>query len=883
MLEKTFEPQSIENKIYKAWEDSGTFSCTPSSPKKPYTIMMPPPNVTGNLHVGHALTYTLQDILVRYKRMQGFDVLWQPGTDHAGIATQFVVERQLAEEGVKRQDIGRDAFVEKVWQWKNESGNAIVSQQRRLGISPDWMRQRFTLDEGLSNAVLKVFVNLYKEGLIYKDKRLVNWDPKMQTAVSDLEVISQETKGHLWYIRYAFVDDSENCIVVATTRPETLLGDVAVAVHPEDERFKHLIGKHVHLPLTEKTIPIIGDEYCDPEKGSGAVKITPAHDFNDFEVGRRHDLPLINILDKSACLNEAVPIAYQGLSVEKARSQIISDLEAGGLIEKIEPNTHAVPYGEKSGVQIQPWLTDQWFVDAKTLAEPALKAVEDGRTKFLPDHCTAVYFEWLRNIQPWCISRQIWWGHQVPAWYGPDGHVFVEESEEQAHLAAVSYYGEAVELTRDTDVLDTWFSSALWPFSTLGWPDQTLELKRYYPTDVLDTGFDIIFFWVARMMMMGLHLMKDVPFRTVYIHGMVRDEKGAKMSKTKGNVIDPLTYMDKFGTDALRFSLSALAVPGRDLKLGESRIESSRNFMTKIWNAARFLQMNNCEYHPHFDPKTCQHTLNRWIVGHIHLLSTQVTKALESYRFDEAASHIYQFVWGTYCDYYLEFLKPVFNDENLAKEARLAATWAFTEVLKIAHPLIPFITEVLWHEFTGASSGLLMNQPWPTFQADMVDPNAHQEMDWIVDTIVGIRSRRAEFNVPPGSHVPMQVYEATPEIQERVSRHDAILKRLGRIDTIEVHPQKPPTIKEAALFIVNNTPIVLPLGNIIDVKAEVQRLQQELGKIGQEIESCQKRLSNSDFMEKAKPEIIEEMQERLESFGVRKTKIQEALQLLQGT
>lgn len=880
MLEKTFDPQSLESEIYTAWELSGAFSCDPSSAKKPYTIMMPPPNVTGSLHVGHALTYTIQDVLIRFKRMQGFDVLWQPGTDHAGIATQFVVERQLAEKGISRQDLGREAFIKKIWEWKKESGDTIVRQQRRLGISPDWARQKFTLDEDLSQTVMKVFVNLYKEGLIYKDKRLVNWDPKLQTAVSDLEVISEETKGHLWYIQYPLVNQVENFITVATTRPETMLGDVAVAVHPDDERYKHLIGQHVHLPLTNRTIPIIGDEYCNPEKGSGAVKITPGHDFNDFDVGRRHNLPLLNILDKSACMNDSVPEDYQGLTIEKARSQVLADLEVAGLLEKVEPIVNTVPYGEKSGVQIQPLLTDQWFVDAKTLAIPAIKAVEDGRTRFLPEHSNATYFEWLRNIQPWCISRQIWWGHQVPVWYGPDGHTFVEETEEGAHLAAVAYYGEATDLTRDIDVLDTWFSSALWPFSTLGWPQETIELKRYYPTDVLDTGFDIIFFWVARMMMMGLHLTKEVPFKTVYIHGMVRDEKGSKMSKTKGNVIDPLIYMDKFGTDALRFTLASLAVPGRDLKLGESRIENSRNFMTKIWNAARFLQMNECTYTDNFDPKACKHTVNQWIVGQISLLTVQVVDSLDSYRLDEAANYIYQFLWGTYCDYYLEFLKPIFKDENLATEARQTAAWAFVQVLKIAHPFIPFITEVLWKEFAGIKQGLLINQSWPKLQTEGIDLTARQEMDWIVQVISGIRSRRTEFNVPPGSLLPMHVYEVTPEIQARLTRHEAILMRLGRIDAIQTFSEKPSMMKEAALFIVEQTPIILPLGGSIDIPAEIKRLEQELAKLTQEMNNCNARLSNADFMARAKSEIIEEMKDRLEGFGARKAKIEEALSRL---
>lgn len=882
MLEKSYDPNLIEGEIYKQWEASGAFACDSSSPKKPYTIMMPPPNVTGSLHVGHALTYTIQDILIRFKRMQGFDVLWQPGTDHAGIATQFVVERQLAEKGISRQDLGRDAFIDKVWEWKNESGEMIINQQRRLGISPDWSRQRFTMDECLSKAVLKVFVSLYKEGLIYKDKRLVNWDPKLQTAVSDLEVISQESKGHLWYIQYPLTTDGGEYLTVATTRPETMLGDVAVAVHPEDERYKHLIGKEVTLPLINRKIPIIGDEYCDPTKGSGAVKITPAHDFNDFEVGRRHNLPMISILDKSACLNENTPTEYQGLTVEKARSQILADLEAKGLLEKTETIVNTVPHGEKSNVQIQPLLTDQWFVDAKTLAQPAIKAVEEGRTRFIPDHAAATYFEWMRNIQPWCISRQIWWGHQVPVWYGPDGHAFVEETEEEAHIAAVDYYGEAAELTRDTDVLDTWFSSALWPFSTLGWPELTPELKRYYPTDVLDTGIDIIFFWVARMMMMGLHFAKDVPFRDVYIHGIVRDEKGSKMSKTKGNVINPLEYMDQYGTDALRFSLASMAIPGRDLKLGESRVESGRNFMTKIWNAARFLQMNECTFDENFDPSQCTHTINRWIVGELAILSKNITESLESYRFDEASQHMYQFVWGTFCDYYLEFLKPIFKDEALAHEARKTAAWALVHILKLAHPFIPFITETLWQEFTEAKKGLLMAQPWPNFDETSINAADAKEMNWIVQVIDGIRSRRAEFNIPTNSTLPLHVYEATPEIEQRITRHEAVLMRLGRVESIQAFPSKPQNVKEAVQFIIENTAIVLPIGGSIDIDTEIKRLQGELAKLASEITSCQNRLNNTEFMQKAKPEIIEEMQERLESFRSRKEKIEEALQRLQG-
>ncbi|MEP2182498.1 valine--tRNA ligase, partial [Roseibium sp.] len=609
MLGKTFDAAAVERTHYENWEKAGAFAADPSSNKVPYTIMMPPPNVTGSLHMGHALTFTIQDVLVRYKRKKGQDTLWQPGTDHAGIATQSVVERQLAAKQIDRRDIGRDAFVEKIWEWKAESGGTITNQLRALGASPDWPRERFTMDDGCSEAVAKVFVELHKKGLIYKDKRLVNWDPKLHTAISDLEVQQVESKGHLWYFRYPLEDDPSRHIVVATTRPETMLGDSGIAVHPDDERYKDLVGKFAILPLVGRRIPIVADEYSDPEKGSGAVKMTPAHDFNDFEVGRRHNLGQINIFDSHARINENAPEAYQGLDRFDARKKIIADMEEAGLLEQIEDIQHTVPHGDRSGVEIEPWLTDQWYCDAETLAKPAIEAVETGKTQFVPKSWENTYFDWMRNIQPWCISRQLWWGHQIPAWYGPDGTIFVEESEEAAQAAADAHYGAASEIARDEDVLDTWFSSALWPFSTLGWPEQTPELNRYYPGDVLVTGFDIIFFWVARMMMMGIHFMGEVPFSTVYIHALVRDQHGAKMSKSKGNVMDPLDLIEKFGTDALRFTLAAMAAQGRDIKLAESRIEGYRNFTTKLWNAARYAEMNECQWDASFDPKAATQTV----------------------------------------------------------------------------------------------------------------------------------------------------------------------------------------------------------------------------------------------------------------------------------
>src|SRR6266436_5802511 len=600
MLDKTYRPADVETRLYEAWERAGAFAADPSSGKLPYTIMMPPPNVTGSLHMGHALTFTLQDILIRFERMRGRDALWQPGTDHAGIATEIVVGNQLAERQINKHDLGREKFIERVWEWKAESGGTIVNQLRRLGCSADWRRERFTMDEGLSAAVRRVFVTLYREGLIYRDKRLVNWDPEMHTVISDLEVDSRETKGSLWHIRYPVEGMPGRYVVVATTRPETMLGDTGVAVHPEDARYADLVGKSVRLPLADRLIPIIADEHADPETGTGAVKITPAHDFADFEVGRRHGLALLNIFDQDARLNDAVPVPYRGLDRFAAREKVVADLAVAGLLDKVEDHTLMIPHHDRSGEVIEPWLTDQWYCDACVLAGPALAAVEDGRTRFVPSQWENTFFDWMRKIQPWCISRQPWWGHQIPAWYGPDGTLFVAETVEEAQCEASAKYGEAVSLRRDEDVLDTWFSSALWPFSTLGWPEETPELARYYPTDTLVTSFDIIFFWVARMMMMGLHFMEEVPFRTVYIHALVRDERGAKMSKSKGNVIDPLAVIDQYGADALRFTLAAMAAQGRDIKLSTQRVEGYRNFATKLWNAARFAEMNGCELVPGF-------------------------------------------------------------------------------------------------------------------------------------------------------------------------------------------------------------------------------------------------------------------------------------------
>ncbi|WP_200860219.1 valine--tRNA ligase [Paramagnetospirillum caucaseum] len=886
MLDKTYRPAEVEPKHYERWEGQGAFAAHTDSNAAPYTIMMPPPNVTGSLHMGHALTFTLQDVLIRYRRMTGKDALWQPGTDHAGIATQMVVERQLEAEKVTRHDLGRDAFIKRVWEWKAESGGTITRQLRRLGASPDWAKERFTMDEGLSAAVRRVFVTLHRQGLIYRAKRLVNWDPKLYTAISDLEVEQREVKGHMWHFKYPVEGLEDTYITVATTRPETMLGDAAVAVHPEDERYTALVGKMVRLPICNRLIPIVADEYSDPTKGTGAVKITPAHDFNDFQVGVRHDLPQINIFDRDARTNGEVPEGYGGLDRYDARKKVVAEFEELGLLDKIESHTHMVPYGDRSGVVIEPWLTDQWFVDAATLAKPAIEAVESGRTRFVPKHWENTYFEWMRNIQPWCISRQIWWGHQVPAWYGPDGTFFVEETEAEAQAAATRHYGKDVVLTRDSDVLDTWFSSALWPFSTLGWPEKTPELARYYPGDVLVTGFDIIFFWVARMMMMGIHFMGDVPFRDIYIHALVRDEKGQKMSKSKGNIIDPLDLIEKYGCDALRFTLAALAAQGRDVKLAESRVEGYRNFATKLWNAARFCQMNECRPVAGFDPKAVKETVNRWIVAKTAELAAKVGTAIEGYRYDAAAGGAYQFVWGTFCDWYLEFAKPIFNgsDEAAKAEARATAAWVLDQILHVLHPLMPFITEELWGQIA-ERDGDLMLRSWPALDG-LHAPEAEEEMDWVVRMISTVRGVRSEMNVPPSAQVDLLVSGLAEAKRGWARTHADLITRLGRLTAFEAQatPERVAQASShgAAQMVVDEATLVMPLGGVIDVDKERARLDKEIARLEGEIAKVDKKLSNADFIAKARPEVVDEQHERRADWAGAVAKLKEALERLSG-
>jgi valyl-tRNA synthetase len=961
MLDKTYQPSSVESRIYRQWLDSGAFRCgrktADGKPADPYCIVIPPPNVTGSLHMGHALNNTLQDVLVRFERMRGKDVLWQPGTDHAGIATQSVVERQLAQrQEPDRRTMGREAFLKRVWEWKAESGGTIIGQLKRLGASCDWERERFTMDEGLSKAVLKVFVELHRQGLIYKDKRLVNWDPKLLTAISDLEVQPTETQGHLWYFKYPIKNPGrlkQKFITVATTRPETMLGDTAVAVNPEDKRWKPYIGKMVELPLTGREIPIIADDYADPEQGSGAVKITPAHDFNDFEVGRRNNLPMINIFDAHACLNENVPEVYRGMERFEARKRIVADLDALGLVEKIEPHLNKVPYGDRSGVVIEPWLTDQWYVDAKTLAKEAVAAVEDGRTKFVPANWSKTYFEWMRNIQPWCISRQIWWGHQIPAWYGPGGEIFVAHDDEEACALALRHYQthphpdgkpyypnlKAVEvqdivvlshsfherekivglsIRRDPDVLDTWFSSALWPFSTLGWPDETPEVKHYYPTAALVTGFDIIFFWVARMMMMGMHFMKEIPFHTVYIHALVRDEKGHKMSKSKGNVMDPLDIIDgcdldtliqkrisglkpddrkritqdtkkaypqgiaAYGADALRFTMAALAAQGRDVKLAIPVVEGYRNFATKLWNAARFGEMNACVPKNGFDPKKAKETINCWIAGEVERAAAAVTAGIEEYRFNEAAGAIYQFVWNTFCDWYLELAKPILSgpDGAAKQETQAMFAWTYDQILKLLHPFMPFITEELWARIGEAAGGrdtMLVLAEWPKLQGH-VDEAADAEVAWIIRLVTEIRSVRSEMNVPPGAQVPLVICGAPKGVKTWAERHGDLAARLARLASIAFEKSPP---KGSVQIVTKDGVLALPLAGIIDLNAEVERLKREIERVNGEIAKLDEKLADERFTAKAPEHVVEENRERRTTAAAVAKRLTEALKRLE--
>ncbi len=917
MLEKSYEPGAVENRVYADWLKANAFAAGAGAAPgaETFTIVIPPPNVTGSLHIGHALNNTIQDILVRFNRMLKKDVLWQPGTDHAGIATQMIVERQLMErQQPGRREMGREKFVERVWEWKAESGGTIMNQLKRLGASADFSRERFTMgengvaDDQMVRAVIKVFVELHKRGLIYRAKRLVNWHPGLETAISDLEVENIEVKGHMWHLRYPLADgvtyqfplkdeegnvtghETRDYIIVATTRPETMLGDTGIAVHPEDERYAGLVGKFVDLPLVGRRIPIVADEYADPTLGTGAVKITPAHDFNDFEVGVRNNLDQINVFTTNGAIISAdfIPEKYRGLDRFAARKAIVADLTAlaeenptRGL-DHIEDKKIMVPHDEKSKlVVIEPFLTDQWWVKADVLAQPALAAVREGRTKFVPQQYENTYFAWLENIKPWCISRQLWWGHQIPAWYGPDNEAFVAYDEVEAQALADAHYGKSVALTRDPDVLDTWFSSALWPFSTLGWPDDTAELRRYYPTDVLVTGFDIIFFWVARMMMMGLEFLHEEPFHTVYMHALVRDEKGQKMSKTKGNVIDPLQLIDQYGADATRFTLAAMAAQGRDLKLSIQRVEGYRNFVTKIWNAARFLEMNECRRVEGYDPKANKLPLNRWIVGATARGAAAVTQGIVDYKFNEAANAAYDFVWGTFCDWYVEFAKPVLmgEDEAAKAETRATAAWALDQILAILHPFMPFVTEELWAEtgkFGTPRESMLILSEWPDL-AGLEDAAADADLNWLIDVITNVRSVRSEMNVPAGAKLQMVVVGAGEETLRRLVAGTSLITRLARLEEISPQASVP---GESAQFVVGEATFALPLAGVIDIAAEKARLEKEVTKLDAEIAQIDKKLGNEQFVAKAPEEVIEEQKSRREAAVERRHHILEALKRL---
>jgi len=917
-LSKGYRPAEveIESNHYARWERSGYFA--PSGRGEPYCIVIPPPNVTGTLHMGHAFQHTIMDALIRWHRMLGRNVLWQPGTDHAGIATQMVVERLLNAEGTSRQEIGRERFIERVWQWKERSGGTISMQMRRLGASVDWSRDRFTMDEGLSRAVIEVFVRLYDEGLIYRGKRLVNWDPVLHTALSDLEVLSSEEKGHLWRFRYPLADGSGH-LVVATTRPETMLGDTAVAVHPDDERYKALIGKKVRLPLAERLIPIIADEYVDPEFGTGCVKITPAHDFNDYEVGQRHDLPLINVFDENAALNEQAPPAYRGLDRFAARERIVEDMRAQGLLDGIDDHVSMIPRGDRSGAVVEPFLTDQWYVRVKPLAEPAIEAVEQGRVRFVPENWSKTYFDWMHNIQDWCISRQLWWGHRIPAWYDDAGRIYVGRDE--AEVRAKHDLPQDLPLRQDEDVLDTWFSSALWPFSTLGWPESTDALRTWYPTNVLVTGFDIIFFWVARMIMMGLKFMGDVPFREVYIHGLVRDQEGQKMSKSKGNILDPLDVVDGidleslvakrteglmqphlksriekatrkefpngipgYGADALRLTFASLATTGRDIRFDLGRVDGYHRFCNKLWNASGFVLTHVSQGVPAGERTPT--IADRWIRSRLGRAARAAHEAVAAYRFDLATQALYDFAWHEFCDWYIELTKPILqaDDADPREAASTRATLAETldALLKLLHPLIPFVTEELWLKLaaaTNAAGETIMLEPLPRPDDYPPDAEAEQEMEWLQRFVVGIRQIRGEMNIGPSHRLVVKLAGASATDRERIERHRAYLERLAMLAEIS-EVESASSVRGAATALVGDMQILVPLAGLIDIAAERERLGKQLERASADLEKCRRKLANEAFVANAPPDVVAKERERAAELEQRAARLERQIALL---
>ncbi len=844
---------SIEKEIYNYWEKNKFFKPKKNN-KKHFSIVIPPPNVTGSLHMGHALNNSLQDLLIRYYRMNGYETLWQPGTDHAGIATQAVVEKKLLEKGIKKNVLGRDKFIEEVWKWKKESGDQILNQLKKLGCSCDWSRNRFTMDDDLSNAVIKTFVKLYQKKIIYKDTKLVNWDTKLETAISDLEVEQKEVQSNLYYIKYK-IENEDNFLTIATTRPETMLGDTAVAVNPNDKRYKKFIGKIIVIPITDRRVKIIADKYVSVEQGSGALKVTPAHDFNDFEIGKRHKLDFINIFEKNGTLNKNVPKDLVGLDRFEARKIIIQKLKEKNLLEKIENIKNALPYGDRSNSIIEPLLTEQWFADAKFLSKKAIQVVKKKKTNFFPNNWTKTYFQWMNNIQPWCISRQLWWGHRIPAWYSKDNKIFVAENEIEANKIAKKYYKKKVELIRDEDVLDTWFSSALWPFATLGWPNKTYELKRFYPTSVLVTGFDIIFFWVARMMMMGNYLIKQEPFSKVYVHALVRDEKGQKMSKSKGNVIDPLEIINKYGADSLRFTLISMAAPGRDVKLSEDRVKGYRNFLNKIWNANKFSKLNKCKLSNKINVKKISLDVNKWVYFELVKTNKSAIKHIENFRFDEAAKVIYQFVWHSYCDWYIEFLKPIFDSNNKKnqEESRNMLSLVQANILILLHPFIPFFTEKIWQDFkfdTHFKKPLLLKD-WDIKSQSSFNKN-YNKIDWLIDIITSIRSTKVNLGVSPGAFIDVSTAELSANKKVILNDNLSLFKRLGRVTNINDSEKSDNKVK----IIAGGETLVLYFDQNLDLNQQKQKIFNKVKDLNQKFDVISKKLKNKSFLKNAPKHIV---------------------------
>ena len=915
-MEKTYNPKEIEARIYESWENSGYFS--PSKSGEPFCIVIPPPNVTGTLHMGHAFQDTIMDIIIRYERMNGKNTLWQVGTDHAGIATQMVVERQLEKSGTSRQELGRESFEKEVWKWKEESGSTITKQMKRLGASTDWTKEKFTMDENLVRGVTKVFIQLYEEGLIYRGKRLINWDPVLQTALSDLEVATTEEKGSLWHMKYP-ISDSENHIVVATTRPETMLGDTAVAVHPDDKRYKDLIGKEVILPLTDRKIPIIADEYVDQEFGTGCVKITPAHDFNDFEIGKRHDLEIISILDQSAKINQSAPAEYQGLDRFEARKKIVDDLEKNGLLQEIEDYTLTIPRGDRSGAILEPLITNQWFLKMEPLAQPAIEAVKNGEIKFIPENWSKTYFEWLENIQDWCISRQLWWGHRIPAWYDDEGNVYVGESENE--IRKQHNIENSIALIQDDDVLDTWFSSALWPFSSLGWPDETYDLKTFYPTNVLVTGFDIIFFWVARMVMMGLKFMNEIPFKEIYIHGLIKDKNGQKMSKSKGNILDPIDLIDgisldelldkrvqglmqpemekriindtkkefpngipDFGTDALRFNFAIQASTGRDIRLDLKRVEGYRNFCNKIWNASRFIKMNTNDFELLEINDSDGHPIDQWIQSKFAETINEVERQLSQYRFDLAATAMYEFVWNDFCDWYIELSKALINEPAI-KQSQKDYTKnnlikMLDAILRMLHPTIPFITEEVWQSLSEENKNRsIMKADFPSSENWIADAEIAANTEWLKSFVSSVRQIRSEMNISPKQSIKIIVDDASNSDIKRLELFESFISNMGSVESI-IHKEGADDLPKSAIALLNKMKIYIPLEGLVDIEEEKARLQKKLSNLNQDLKSVENRLSNDAFLDKAPKEVVDELKEKFKALSSDQTRIEEQLKLL---